>query len=59
MNGIPATVYCLVPRGVEVSPFGWMTAVMDRPVGGVFAFVWNALISAPVSRMAVLLVLAV
>ena len=38
LNGIPATVYCLVPRGVEVSPFGWMTVVMDRPLGGVLAF---------------------
>ena len=59
MNGMPATVYYLVPREVEVSPFGWMTVVMDRPVGGISAFALNVLISAPVSRIAVVLVSAV
>ena len=53
--GITATMYCRV----QVSPLGCMTVIMDFPVGGLSKFVWKALISAPVSRIAVVLMLEI
>ena len=45
-----------VPMGFDLAPLGWTIVVVDTPVGGVVAEWQNALISAPVSSMASLLV---
>ena len=50
VKGMPATVNVRTPRIFAVAPFGCITVVIDRPVGGVSTDAWKALISAPVSR---------
>ena len=45
-----------VPMGFDLAPLGCIMVVVDTPVGGVVAEWQNALISAPVSSMANLLV---
>ena len=53
-NGIPPTVNWRVPMGFAVAPLGCMIVVVDIPVGGLVVEWQKALISAPVSRIAVL-----